>query len=159
MWHYVKTEPNLWTVGFGEGKNWTTDSDHESAANRVAFLNGEKKEEFVYSPYSNDVSSKILAKMTGVESFELTSFLQNNTYLKSNVPSKEKLYIIAFGRKQNSSDWGCVLGDVNFIPNERFYTIILVKNGKYDVYREINRDSAVIMLYRSGFSVLENNNV
>ena len=56
MWHYVKTEPNLWTVGFGEGENWTTDSDHdskESAANRVAFLNGELiKEEFCHQSSS-----------------------------------------------------------------------------------------------------------
>lgn len=44
MWHYVRSEPQLWTVGCGEpGKNWTPDSDHdssESAAKRVAFLNG-----------------------------------------------------------------------------------------------------------------------
>ena len=43
MYHYVQSEPGLWTVGHGEGKNWTSDSDHErreAAAKRVAYLNG-----------------------------------------------------------------------------------------------------------------------
>jgi hypothetical protein len=43
MWYYKQTEPQLWTVGHGEGKDWTTDSDHDSqdsAARRVAYLNG-----------------------------------------------------------------------------------------------------------------------
>jgi hypothetical protein len=30
MWYYKQTEPQLWTVGHGEGKDWTTDSDHDS---------------------------------------------------------------------------------------------------------------------------------
>lgn len=41
---YVRSEPQLWTVGFyrPDGK-WEPESDHESktgAANRVAWLNG-----------------------------------------------------------------------------------------------------------------------
>lgn len=44
MYVYIKTEQNLWTVGFyAPDKTWHTDSDHdtkESAAQRVAFLNG-----------------------------------------------------------------------------------------------------------------------
>lgn len=44
MYVYIQTEPGLWTVGFfdPDGK-WHTDSDHgdrESAARRVAYLNG-----------------------------------------------------------------------------------------------------------------------
>lgn len=44
MYVYIKSESQLWTVGFYEpsGK-WRAESDHdtqESAANRVAFLNG-----------------------------------------------------------------------------------------------------------------------
>lgn len=43
MWYYRQTEPTLWTVGHGEGSEWTTDSDHgrrEDAAKRTAELNG-----------------------------------------------------------------------------------------------------------------------
>lgn len=43
---YIRTEPNLWTVGFydPDGK-WQAESDHnstEEAAKRVNYLNGEK---------------------------------------------------------------------------------------------------------------------
>ena len=44
MWVYIRSEPNIWTVGFHDQKGeWHTDSDHDSksdAANRVAYLNG-----------------------------------------------------------------------------------------------------------------------
>ena len=43
MYYYLKSEKYLWTVGYGEGKNWQPESDHESpeaAAQRVAWLNG-----------------------------------------------------------------------------------------------------------------------
>jgi len=44
MYVYVRSEPNLWTVGFydPQGK-WHSESDHdvrEEAAERVAWLNG-----------------------------------------------------------------------------------------------------------------------
>lgn len=44
MYVYIQSEPGLYTVGFYDpnGK-WNPESDHEStesAANRVAFLNG-----------------------------------------------------------------------------------------------------------------------
>lgn len=44
MWVYIKSDPNLWTVGFYDptGK-WHPEKDCESpeeAANRVAWLNG-----------------------------------------------------------------------------------------------------------------------
>lgn len=43
-WVYVKSESQLWTVGFFDPKgNWHTDSDHktrEKAAERVHYLNG-----------------------------------------------------------------------------------------------------------------------
>ncbi len=42
-YYYKKSEPGLWTVGTGEGKNWEAESDHTSpqeAAGRVNFLNG-----------------------------------------------------------------------------------------------------------------------
>ncbi len=43
-WVYIKSEPNLWTVGFydPDGK-WHSDSDHEfqeGVATRVHYLNG-----------------------------------------------------------------------------------------------------------------------
>jgi len=46
-WVYLHSEETCWTVGFytPEGK-WEAESDHdtpESAANRVAFLNGYKR--------------------------------------------------------------------------------------------------------------------
>jgi hypothetical protein len=46
MYVYKRTEPGLWTVGYyaPDGK-WYTDSDHgdpEEAANRVAWLNGQR---------------------------------------------------------------------------------------------------------------------
>jgi hypothetical protein len=41
---YIRSEPGLWTVGFyGPGDEWMPESDHgdpESAAKRVAWLNG-----------------------------------------------------------------------------------------------------------------------
>jgi hypothetical protein len=41
---YIRSEPNLWTVGFYDPKGtWHPDSDHtdsEKAAKRVAWLNG-----------------------------------------------------------------------------------------------------------------------
>jgi hypothetical protein len=48
MYVYIKTEPQLWTVGFYDPSGeWHTDSDHdirEEAAERVAYLNGGRKE-------------------------------------------------------------------------------------------------------------------
>ena len=48
MYVYLQSEPSLWTVGFytPDGK-WQPESDHtsqEAAANRVAFLNGGRRE-------------------------------------------------------------------------------------------------------------------
>lgn len=44
MWVYIRTERNLWTVGFyGPDGKWHPDSDHtssEDAARRVHWLNG-----------------------------------------------------------------------------------------------------------------------
>lgn len=45
MYHYIKSEPQLWTVGTGipEDKTWVSESDHnspEEAAERVRYLNG-----------------------------------------------------------------------------------------------------------------------
>lgn len=43
-WVYLRSEPNLWTVGFYDPQgNWQPDSDHsspEEAAKRVHYLNG-----------------------------------------------------------------------------------------------------------------------
>ena len=48
-WVYIKSEPNLWTVGFYDPKGqWHPDSDHgqsELAAERCAWLNGSAKAE------------------------------------------------------------------------------------------------------------------
>lgn len=44
MYVYIKSEPNLWTVGFYDPKGeWHPESDHAThvaAARRVAWLNG-----------------------------------------------------------------------------------------------------------------------
>jgi hypothetical protein len=44
MYVYIKSEPNLWTVGFYDSRGtWHSDSDHDSregAAARCAWLNG-----------------------------------------------------------------------------------------------------------------------
>ncbi len=46
MYVYIKSEPNLWTVGSYDPKGeWHPDTDHkskESAAERVHYLNGGK---------------------------------------------------------------------------------------------------------------------
>lgn len=46
MYVYVRSEPQLWTVGFySPDGEWHPDSDHnnpEEAAKRVAWLNGSK---------------------------------------------------------------------------------------------------------------------
>lgn len=48
MWVYIKTEDNLWTVGFySPSGSWHLDSDHktkELAAKRVHWLNGGRSE-------------------------------------------------------------------------------------------------------------------
>ena len=47
MYVYIKSEPNLWTVGFyAPDGEWIPESDHassESAAQRVHYLNGGKE--------------------------------------------------------------------------------------------------------------------
>ena len=47
-WVYMRTEPQLWTVGFyTPSGEWKTDSDHdvrEEAAKRVHYLNGGREE-------------------------------------------------------------------------------------------------------------------
>ena len=47
-WVYIKSEPNLYTVGFySPNGEWHTDSDHETkkaAAERTAYLNGFRKD-------------------------------------------------------------------------------------------------------------------
>jgi hypothetical protein len=44
MYVYIKSEKDLWTVGFYKPNgDWTPESDHDSqdkAADRVAYLNG-----------------------------------------------------------------------------------------------------------------------
>lgn len=46
MWVYIRSEANLWTVGFYDPDGiWNTDSDHdirEDAAKRTAWLNGSR---------------------------------------------------------------------------------------------------------------------
>ena len=48
MYVYIKTEPQLWTVGFySPDEKWHADSDHsspEKAAKRVHYLNGGETE-------------------------------------------------------------------------------------------------------------------
>jgi hypothetical protein len=48
MYVYIKSEHQLWTVGFySPDGTWHTDSDHdnkEDAAKRVAYLNGNNNE-------------------------------------------------------------------------------------------------------------------
>ena len=47
MWVYIKSEPQLWTVGFYSPDGmWHPESDYrwpQDAAERVAFLNGQIK--------------------------------------------------------------------------------------------------------------------
>jgi len=47
MWVYLQSEPGLFTVGFYDPKGkWHSDSDHSDkneAADRVAYLNGNKE--------------------------------------------------------------------------------------------------------------------
>jgi len=47
MWVYIRSEANLYTVGFfSPDGRWQTDSDHQSkdeAAKRVNYLNGGKE--------------------------------------------------------------------------------------------------------------------
>jgi len=44
MWVYIKSEPNLWTVGYyNPNGEWIPDSDHDEkykASERVHYLNG-----------------------------------------------------------------------------------------------------------------------
>jgi hypothetical protein len=53
---YIKTEPQLWTVGFYDPKGeWHSESDYpnpDQAASRVAWLNGGKQELSDNHPYT-----------------------------------------------------------------------------------------------------------
>ena len=50
MYVYIKSEPQLWTVGFyGPKGEWNPESDHdnrEKAADRVAYLNGSSRNSY-----------------------------------------------------------------------------------------------------------------
>jgi hypothetical protein len=63
MYVYINSETNLWTVGFYDptGK-WKPESDHdtrESAANRVAYLNGATRATI---PHPHSIEVKDLTK-------------------------------------------------------------------------------------------------
>ena len=55
MYVYIKTERQLYTVGFYDPQGeWHAESDHdtkESAANRVAWLNGSREVEDVFGSW------------------------------------------------------------------------------------------------------------
>ena len=62
MYVYIKSEPQLWTVGFNapNGK-WMPESDHEStesAAKRVSYLNGNVDELLTYEQWESEVKGK-----------------------------------------------------------------------------------------------------
>lgn len=117
-----------------------------------------KKDEFTFSPFCNETSSKIAKAMRGDEAFELAALLQAD-YMSERIPGSEKLYIVAYGRGNSGSlNWGCVLADVNQMI-DRCYTIIQVIDGKYSLYRETSADKGIIMLYRQGLQVIEKHNV
>ncbi len=59
MYVYIKSEPNLWIVGFysPDGK-WNSESDHEtqtSAAEQVHYLNGGEEQENPYILHSAEL--------------------------------------------------------------------------------------------------------
>lgn len=71
MWVYLRSEANLWTVGFYDpAGNWITDTDHESteeAAKRVAFLNGGLVSAFVADSHRHYMPARKDSLYTGVE--------------------------------------------------------------------------------------------
>ena len=67
MWVYLKSEPNLWTVGYYNSENeWIADSDweyKEDAAKRVHRLNGGISDDIIqtlknFKPMSYDVDDE-----------------------------------------------------------------------------------------------------
>lgn len=76
MYVYIKSEPQLWTVGFYDpaGK-WESESDHDSkddAAKRVSFLNGNKTAD---SKNSLEILDMIIADCeTDVKEFDRKPF-------------------------------------------------------------------------------------
>lgn len=58
MYVYIKSEPNLFTVGFYDpGGKWHPESDWNSrneAADRVSFLNGSKASNYGFTPNPTD---------------------------------------------------------------------------------------------------------
>jgi hypothetical protein len=77
-YHYIQSEPGLWTVGTGTpGKNgdWEPESDHgspEKAAARVSFLNG-------HGSVNGDYVTKDPAKITRTWSKkEVAAFKKSN---------------------------------------------------------------------------------
>jgi len=87
VWVYVKSEPNLWTVGYYsyDGK-WHSDSDWETkeeAVERVSYLNGDrnrvvkktvKKPSFHYISYSLGSIDLSLFEMGNDVSVDATGF-------------------------------------------------------------------------------------
>lgn len=88
MWYYKKSEPQLWTVGYDSASgDWTTDSDHdsrESAAQRVAFLNGggQRSEIAELSQQLTNARSEIkaLRGIIGGELLKLDSEIEDMIY-------------------------------------------------------------------------------
>ncbi len=70
MWVYIKSETNLYTVGFYDPQGgWHSDSDyntkHEAAA-RVAYLNGGKRQERIIVEVTGGVVSSVRGVPAGV---------------------------------------------------------------------------------------------
>lgn len=77
IYHYVQSEPGLWTVGYGKpGVDWEPESDHgtvREAAARAAWLNGGPEPESESADSDLRTSVAALVQQLG----ELTAVLRS----------------------------------------------------------------------------------
>lgn len=86
MYIYIKTEPNLWTVGFyAPDGTWHTDGDHPAkayAATRVHYLNGGNVRQVLEN----------LEKLIRALTDETADFWPKNPYPETLFPMPEERY-------------------------------------------------------------------
>ena len=103
-YYYKQSEPGLWTVGTGEGKSWSPESDHASpqeAASRVNFLNGGGT-----TITMNEVNEK--GKETAQYQIFHAAFILHKYFIKGNMRPIENFasMIVDLANKQDYEDQG-----------------------------------------------------
>lgn len=137
-YYYKQTEPGLWTVGTGKGKNWEAESDHASpyeAASRVNFLHG-----------GGTTSTLEEVKKEGRETEQYkifqVAFILHKYFIKGNMRPIENFasMIVDLANKQDYEDNGDdVAALVEKIKSELDKQYAQFKNAKAQLAEIFNR--------------------